>query len=159
MVQRTDGSRRCVYRKPKLGRVRAHGKGLIINVTSLAGRAGIPFLAPYCAAKFAVEGLTEALYPFIRVNLIEPGGASTKFSHLWASHPTYPPAADDVRQTMITGAEKAAPRQRVAEVILAATKDNSDRLLYAATDAVPALRMLRFCRIGSGASCGRKVLA
>jgi len=37
-------------------------RGLIINVTSLAGRAGIPFLAPYCAAKFAVEGLTEALY-------------------------------------------------------------------------------------------------
>jgi NAD(P)-dependent dehydrogenase (short-subunit alcohol dehydrogenase family) len=42
--------------------MRSHGEGLIINVTSLAGRAGIPFLAPYCAAKFAVEGLTEALY-------------------------------------------------------------------------------------------------
>ncbi len=128
--------------------MRSHGNGLIINVTSLAGRAGIPFLAPYCAGKFAVEGLTEALYyelrPFgIRVKLIEPGGARTKFSHLWMSHPAYSPAADDVRQTMITGAEKAAPPERVAEVIMTAAKDKSDRLRYAATDAVPALRMLR----------------
>jgi NAD(P)-dependent dehydrogenase (short-subunit alcohol dehydrogenase family) len=128
--------------------MRSHGKGLIINVTSLAGRVGIPFLAPYCAAKFAVEGLTEALHyelrPFsIRVKLVEPGGARTKFSHLWASHPAYSPAADDVRQTMITGAEKAAPPERVAAVILAAAKDNSDRLRYTATDAVPALRMIR----------------
>jgi NAD(P)-dependent dehydrogenase (short-subunit alcohol dehydrogenase family) len=128
--------------------MRSHGNGLIINVTSLAGRAGIPFLASYCAAKFAVEGLTEALHyelrPFsIRVKLVEPGGARTKFSHVWASHPAYSPAADDVRRTMITGVEKAAPPERVAAVILAAAKDNSDRLRYAATDAVPALRMIR----------------
>jgi NAD(P)-dependent dehydrogenase (short-subunit alcohol dehydrogenase family) len=128
--------------------LRSRGQGLIINVTSLAGRAGIPFLAPYCAGKFAVEGLTEALHfelrPFgIRVKLVEPGGARTKFSHLWASHPAYSPAADKVHQMMVDGAEKAALPDRVAEIILVAAKDSSDRLRYAATDAVPALRMRR----------------
>jgi hypothetical protein len=44
---------------------------------------------------------------------------------------------------MARGAEKAAPPDRVAEVILAAAKDSGDRLRYAATDAVSALRMRR----------------
>lgn len=34
--------------------------GLIINISSGAGRTGIPTLAVYCASKFAVIGLTEA---------------------------------------------------------------------------------------------------
>ncbi len=33
----------------------------IVNVASVAGLAGVPQLAPYCASKFAVRGLTEAL--------------------------------------------------------------------------------------------------
>ena len=36
-----------------------HG-GLIINISSGAGKAGIPTLSVYCASKFAVIGLTEA---------------------------------------------------------------------------------------------------
>jgi len=35
-------------------------KGLIINISSGAGKTGIPTLAAYCASKFAVIGLTEA---------------------------------------------------------------------------------------------------
>jgi NAD(P)-dependent dehydrogenase (short-subunit alcohol dehydrogenase family) len=128
--------------------MRSRGHGLIINVTSLTGRTGVPFLSPYCSSKFAVEGLTEALHyelrPFgIRVKLIEPGGVRTKFSHPWASHPAYSPVADKVRQMMVSGGEKAAPPERVAKVILAAAIDSSDRLRYAATDAIPALRMHR----------------
>ncbi len=34
--------------------------GLIINISSGAGKTGIPTLAVYCASKFAVIGLTEA---------------------------------------------------------------------------------------------------
>jgi NAD(P)-dependent dehydrogenase (short-subunit alcohol dehydrogenase family) len=128
--------------------MRSLGHGLIINVTSLTGRTGVPFLSPYCSSKFAVEGLTEALHyelrPFgIRVKLVEPGGVRTRFSHIWAEHPAYSPAADNVRQTMVRGGEKAALPDRVAKVILAAAKDSSDRLRYAATDAVPALFMRR----------------
>lgn len=128
--------------------MRARGRGLIVNVTSVAGRVGIPFLAPYCAGKFAVEGLTEGLHyelrPFgIRVKLVEPGGARTRFAHPCADHPAYEPTAGNVRSMMIRGADKAPPPDRVAEVILAAAKDPSDRLRYAATDAVLALNVRR----------------
>ena len=126
--------------------MRPRGQGLIINVTSLTGRVGIPFLSPYCAGKFAVEGLTEALYyelkPFgIRVKLVEPGGARTKFSHIWANHPAYEPASGKVHETMTIGGSKAASPDKVGKVILTAAKADNERLRYAATDAVPALRM------------------
>jgi NAD(P)-dependent dehydrogenase (short-subunit alcohol dehydrogenase family) len=129
--------------------MRPHKSGLIINVTSLTGRVGIPFLAPYCAGKFAVEGLTEALYyelrPFgIRVKLVEPGGVRTHFSHLWAEHPAYASASGAVLKTMERGEKSAAPPDQVAKVILAAANDRSDRLRYGATDAVAALRVNRF---------------
>jgi NAD(P)-dependent dehydrogenase (short-subunit alcohol dehydrogenase family) len=35
----------------------------ILNVSSIGGRIGVPHLAPYCAGKFALVGLSEALRP------------------------------------------------------------------------------------------------
>lgn len=60
-------------------------RGRILNVSSLAGRAGFPFYGLYCASKFALEGLSECLYydlkPFeVQVGLIEPGGFRTQFA-------------------------------------------------------------------------------
>lgn len=62
--------------------MRARGEGLIVNVTSLAGRVGLPFQGFYCASKFALEGFSESLReevrPFgIRVTVIEPGNFKT----------------------------------------------------------------------------------
>lgn len=37
------------------------GKGTIVNVCSVGGKAAIPYLTPYTTSKFAVTGLTEAL--------------------------------------------------------------------------------------------------
>jgi NAD(P)-dependent dehydrogenase (short-subunit alcohol dehydrogenase family) len=37
------------------------GKGVIVNFSSGWGRSTSPEVAPYCATKFAVEGLTQAL--------------------------------------------------------------------------------------------------
>ena len=39
----------------------ARRRGHIVNVASMAGRLAVPGLAVYCATKFAVVGLTEAL--------------------------------------------------------------------------------------------------
>lgn len=48
---------------PLLGGIKNYKNtpGKIINITSVAGRMGFPFLGAYSASKFAVEGLTESL--------------------------------------------------------------------------------------------------
>lgn len=65
--------------------MRAQGQGQILNISSMAGIQGyIPGWGVYCAAKFAVAGLTEALAaeakPFgIKVTLVYPGHMRTHF--------------------------------------------------------------------------------
>jgi NAD(P)-dependent dehydrogenase (short-subunit alcohol dehydrogenase family) len=54
------------------------GAGSIINVASWNGKAGMPYFGAYCASKFAVVGLTQALArevaeQGIRVNAVCPG--------------------------------------------------------------------------------------
>jgi NAD(P)-dependent dehydrogenase (short-subunit alcohol dehydrogenase family) len=58
------------------------GRGRIVNVTSGAGKAGVPLMAPYVAAKHGLEGLSDVLRlelsPLgIHVAVIEPGFVST----------------------------------------------------------------------------------
>lgn len=65
--------------------MRQQGSGRILNVSSIAGRIGVPFQAFYSASKFAIEGFTEALRmevaPFgVKVVLIEPGDFRTGFT-------------------------------------------------------------------------------
>jgi NAD(P)-dependent dehydrogenase (short-subunit alcohol dehydrogenase family) len=57
-------------------------RGRVINIASIAGRQGTPFLAAYCAAKHGVVGLTRALAEELRaakvsVNAICPGSVDT----------------------------------------------------------------------------------
>jgi NAD(P)-dependent dehydrogenase (short-subunit alcohol dehydrogenase family) len=71
--------------KAVLPQLRAQRSGHIVNLSSMAGTLGIPGMALYCASKFAVEGLTEALAgevrPLgIRVTIVEPGGFRTDFA-------------------------------------------------------------------------------
>jgi NAD(P)-dependent dehydrogenase (short-subunit alcohol dehydrogenase family) len=60
----------------------ARGRGTIINIASLAGRRGYSPLGGYCASKFALLGLTEALRmevdgTDIHVGLVLPGVVDT----------------------------------------------------------------------------------
>ena len=36
-------------------------KGRVINISSVSGRLAVPFLAPYCGSKFAVEAISDCL--------------------------------------------------------------------------------------------------
>jgi NAD(P)-dependent dehydrogenase (short-subunit alcohol dehydrogenase family) len=67
-----------------LSGMRARGRGHIVNISSIGGLVGNPASGYYCATKFAVEGLSQALAkevaPLgIRVTLIEPGPFRTDF--------------------------------------------------------------------------------
>jgi NAD(P)-dependent dehydrogenase (short-subunit alcohol dehydrogenase family) len=67
-----------------LPHMRKAGSGRIINLSSVGGIAGQPFNDAYCAAKFAVEGMSESLAAVVRqlgifVSIIEPGAVNTNF--------------------------------------------------------------------------------
>jgi len=87
--------------------MKAQGRGSIVNVASLAGRRGITPLGGYCATKFAVVGLTEALRTEldnsdIHIALVEPGVIDTPmaaqatsapgFAETWPNIFTMPPS-------------------------------------------------------------------
>jgi NAD(P)-dependent dehydrogenase (short-subunit alcohol dehydrogenase family) len=128
--------------------MRRQSSGVIINVSSAAGRVGLPFLAPYSASKFAVEGLTESmdyeLAPFgIRAKLVEPGGIRTEFAHDWAQSAAYDPVAASVRKRYAAGAKKAAGPRGVAEAIFRAATDKKHRLRYTANGSAALLMLNR----------------
>ncbi|HEY0159936.1 MAG TPA: SDR family NAD(P)-dependent oxidoreductase [Thermoanaerobaculia bacterium] len=67
-----------------LPRMLARGSGTIVNVASIAGIMGYARMGGYCATKFAVIGLTEALRDEVlgrgvRVALVCPGTTETEF--------------------------------------------------------------------------------
>src|SRR5829696_8707625 len=58
--------------------MRHRGFGRIVNISSIGGRIAVPHLAPYCASKFALIGLSDAvraeLDPYgVRVTTVAPG--------------------------------------------------------------------------------------
>jgi NADP-dependent 3-hydroxy acid dehydrogenase YdfG len=82
--------------------MRKAGRGSIVNIASLAGRRGVSPLGGYCATKFAVTGLTEAVRTElfgtgITVSLVMPGLVDT-------------PMATEVLQTSAQGLETVQTR-------------------------------------------------
>jgi NAD(P)-dependent dehydrogenase (short-subunit alcohol dehydrogenase family) len=58
--------------------MRRRGFGRIVNISSIGGRIAVPHLAPYCASKFALAGLSDAVRSEldqygIRVTTVSPG--------------------------------------------------------------------------------------
>jgi NAD(P)-dependent dehydrogenase (short-subunit alcohol dehydrogenase family) len=41
--------------------MRRQRRGRIVNISSIGGKIGVPHLAPYCASKFALTGLSDAV--------------------------------------------------------------------------------------------------
>ena len=57
--------------------------GRIINISSMAGKTGEPFTAPYCASKFGIVGFTQAVAAElgaynVTVNAVCPGPVETE---------------------------------------------------------------------------------
>jgi NAD(P)-dependent dehydrogenase (short-subunit alcohol dehydrogenase family) len=65
-----------------VSRMRAQGSGAIVQISSMGGQVTAAGYSAYCAAKFALEGLSEAVAaevaPFgIRMLIVEPGSFRT----------------------------------------------------------------------------------
>ncbi|MBA9050355.1 oxidoreductase [Streptomyces griseofuscus] len=110
--------------------MRERGSGWVINMSSVAGLRSVPGFGYYSAAKYAIEGLTDALRhevaPFgIKVLAVEPGAFRT---HAYASFAdetvnetvdAYLPLIQSVRSTMIEqdGQQPGDPRRGARAVL------------------------------------------
>ncbi|MDZ7687671.1 MAG: SDR family oxidoreductase [Halobacteriales archaeon] len=70
--------------RASLPHMREQGEGKIINMSSVGGRLSQPGIGAYCASKFALEALSDALRAEVRrfgvnVVLVEPGPVNTPF--------------------------------------------------------------------------------
>lgn len=126
--------------------MRAQGGGLIINVSSLAGRRGTPNAGAYSASKAALEYLTESwrvelAHAHVRFSTLYPGPVETGFkrnalgSIQQKSSPVRRVAADQVARKLV---EVARQEPRDAYV------RNRDRMLILLNRLFPSLvdRML-----------------
>jgi NAD(P)-dependent dehydrogenase (short-subunit alcohol dehydrogenase family) len=116
--------------------MRAQASGVIVNISSMGGVCGFPGIGYYNAAKFAVEGLSEAmskeLAPLgVKVLIVEPGPFRTD----WAGRSLKTPkrAIDAYAETAIarrkatqaySGTQAGDPVRGAAAIIRAAENDN-----------------------------------
>src|SRR5262249_26080455 len=66
--------------------MREQGAGHIINVSSVAGKRGLPLSGIYCATKFALHGISESLRVELKdsgvdVSIINPAATQTEFAN------------------------------------------------------------------------------
>lgn len=117
--------------------------GRIINISSVSGRNAMPFLAPYAASKFALEGLSESLrrelLPFgIEVILIGPGAVATP---IWSKaeqiditpylNTPYGTALERLRSYMLSLGKHGLPPERIGQAVLHALTATKPRVRYA----------------------------
>ncbi len=131
--------------------------GTIVNVSSVAGKIAIPFAAPYCASKHALEAVSDALRvevaPFgIRVVVIEPGPIGTRFgeraragvARMLASPGPYSPFYRNAERAMDTDFQAGKlPPEAVARVIVQAIESENPKTRYRVTRMASVLIFLR----------------
>jgi NAD(P)-dependent dehydrogenase (short-subunit alcohol dehydrogenase family) len=123
-------------------------RGRVVMLSSIGGRTAVPFLGPYHASKWAIEGLSDALRQEVeptgvKVAIVEPGSADTE---IWRKGQE---AADDVlgdlppearelygerleafQRLAAKTAERAFPPSKVADAIVHALTARRPRPRY-----------------------------
>ncbi|MFE9866472.1 SDR family NAD(P)-dependent oxidoreductase [Streptomyces sp. NPDC005506] len=133
--------------------MRERGSGWIINMSSVAGLRSVPGFGYYSAAKYAIEGLTDALRhevaPFgIKVLAVEPGAFRT---HAYASFAdeavsetvdAYLPLIQSVRSSMIeqSGQQPGDPHRGVRAVVDAMNSATPPRRIVLGADGYAAVQ-------------------
>jgi NAD(P)-dependent dehydrogenase (short-subunit alcohol dehydrogenase family) len=130
---------------PSLGTDRAlKGKpGRVVNVSSVGGKIGAPFLGAYAASKHALEGLSESLRRElliygIDVIIVGPGAVATpiwdKAAQIDTSAYERTEYGDILRRFgayFVQEGRKGFPPERIGETILQALTARSPRVRYA----------------------------
>jgi NAD(P)-dependent dehydrogenase (short-subunit alcohol dehydrogenase family) len=117
--------------------------GRIINISSVSGQRGAPFVGAYAASKHALEGLSEVLRRElmlygIDVIIIGPGAVATP---IWDKaekedisiykDTEYARSAIEFQKYMIAIGKQGYPPEKVGEVVLRALTTSRPRVRYA----------------------------
>jgi NAD(P)-dependent dehydrogenase (short-subunit alcohol dehydrogenase family) len=131
------GPVRCI--QACLPYMRKRRQGVIVNISSVAGRYAAVAQASYVASKWALEGLSEQLAlevaPFgIRVAIIEPGVTKSaifaKNADVSSSNPEYAGHYHEMFNFYRAGLANATDPREVAKVVYEAVVTDSPRLRY-----------------------------
>lgn len=131
------GGIRCIQQV--LPGMRERGAGTIVNITSVAGRIGAIAQAPYVAAKWAFEGISEQLAVEVaafgvRVAIVEPGVTKSsifgKNTDVKNDTGAYGAQYDRMLQMYAAGYHHATDAAEVAEVIRHAIETDDPKLRY-----------------------------
>ncbi|MBO9559997.1 MAG: SDR family oxidoreductase [Caulobacter sp.] len=132
-------------RKPAGGQTKTERPGRIVNIGSVGGRNANPFMAPYCATKFGLEGLSESLrrelLPFgVDVIVVAPGAVATP---IWDkadetdtsayANTVYAPALDRLRAYMLSIGKSGLPPERIGEAVHTALTTPKPKVRYTIT--------------------------
>jgi len=119
--------------------------GRIVMISSVGGKNALPFLGPYSASKFALEGLSESLRREltlfgIDVIIVAPGAVATP---IWdranaadvaqfASTP-YVSALEKMKAFMISNGKKGLPPEKLGEAVKTALTVPKPKTRYTVT--------------------------
>jgi NAD(P)-dependent dehydrogenase (short-subunit alcohol dehydrogenase family) len=134
-----------------LPQMRAQGGGAIVQISSQGGQLAFPGVGAYCAAKFALEGLSEALAaevaPLgIRTLIVEPGNFRTEFGgarmHRSREIGAYAGTVGPTRAFIagVDGTQEGDPRKAAAAILAALDAPDPPLRLALGADAVDAIR-------------------
>ena len=114
--------------------MRKQNSGIIVNISSVGGRMGLPGSPAYISSKFALEGFGECLrYELgqfgIKTTLIEPGVIKTNFFESMKipdskTDPKYKQITDHIHSGLKMMVELGTPPSQVADVIIKAIHDD-----------------------------------
>jgi NAD(P)-dependent dehydrogenase (short-subunit alcohol dehydrogenase family) len=122
--------------------MRKQKSGIIVNMSSGAGRFGYPNGSAYVSTKFALEGLSESIAyevePFgIKIVLVEPGFVRTNFSNVVAkksqsTNSQYSKMTEKMAASIEQMKLKSSPPELVANVVLEVVTSKNPNLRYLA---------------------------
>ena len=132
--------------------MRERGSGAIVQMSSVGGQTTAPGFGAYCATKFALEGLTQALHDEvaamgIRTLIVEPGAFRTGLFRPDAAYQSaeLPAYADVVGATRAyvregDGEQPGDPAKAAAAILAALDADRPPLRLVLGADAIAAIR-------------------
>lgn len=139
-----------VVTKAAIPVLRKQRRGHIMQVSSVGGRIGAPARAPYSAAKWGVEGFSEALAREmaligVHVTIVEPGGLRTDFAQAAHGADEGRPEYDAVigaavrMQRDYDGRQPGDPAKAAAVMLKLANMDRPPLRIALGSDAVNAI--------------------